>query len=66
MNPPSTTLGPFLLKVFGVSLGLSLLIKYGGPFLALPPRDGIALAIVLSLPLAMAVFLLWQRGRNPV
>lgn len=57
-------LWPFLSKVFGLSLGLSLLIKYGGPSLALPPHNGVALAIVLSVPLAMGGFLLWQQGRS--
>ena len=64
MNSQSSDLWLFLLKVFGISLGLSLLIKYGGPFLALPAQDSVALAIVLSLPLGMGGFLLWQQRRS--
>jgi hypothetical protein len=54
-------LWPFLLQLFGVSLGLSLIIKYGGPGLPLPGTSGVALAIVLSVPLGMAGFLAWKQ-----
>lgn len=62
---PSDTL-IFLLKVFGFSALISAAIRYGGPFLPLPATDspatnGIALAIVLSLPVGVLGLLLWQR-----
>lgn len=56
----------FLGKLLLASAAISALIKFAGPLLALPEdgvSDGIALAIVLSLPIVVGAFLLlrWQR-----
>jgi hypothetical protein len=44
-----------ILKVLGLSLLLSLLIKYGLPHLAIPTDDRLALAIVLLPTLVIAI-----------
>lgn len=59
------TLG-FLGKLLLASAAISAVIKFGGPLLTLPESgvsDGMVLAIVLSLPIAMGLFLLlrWRR-----
>lgn len=56
----------FLGKLLLASAAISALIKVVGPWLALSDADvsdGMALAIVLSLPIAVGIFLLmrWQR-----
>ncbi|KKI99789.1 hypothetical protein [Prochlorothrix hollandica] len=63
-TPSPASILAFLVKVFGLSLGLSLLIKYGGPLLPLPATSGVALAMVLALPLTMTAVLSWQRWRQ--
>lgn len=50
-----------LAKVLGLSLGLSLLIKYVGPFIPIPATSGVALALVL-LPCIMMMGLLGWRA----
>ena len=57
----------FLGKLLLASAAISALIKVVGPWLALSDAgvsDGMALAIVLSLPMAVGIFLLmrWQRS----
>ena len=54
----------FLGKLLLASAIISVVIKLGGPLLALPDRgvsDGIALAIVLSLPVLMGLLLMLRR-----
>ena len=51
----------FLGKVFLISLGISLGIKYLGPVLAIPPTTFSALIPVVGLPLVMALILTVQR-----
>lgn len=50
--------GVFLLKLLGLSLLLSVGIKYGGPFLPIPATSGVALGVVLGVPLLFLGFLL--------
>lgn len=55
----------FLLKVLLLSLGISLLIKYGGPHLAIPGSNAIALFAVL-LPASVLAVLLGWRSREQI
>ncbi len=48
-----------IVKVFGLSLVLSLILKYVGPFLALQPTTINAL-IGISLPPVAIALLLWR------
>lgn len=50
----------FMLKVLGLSLGLSWLIKYGGPYLPVTGTDAIALVAVLLPSILMAIALGWR------
>jgi hypothetical protein len=52
-----------LLKVFGLSLAIALVIKYGIVTLTIPRSDAIALAIVLLPTLLMGGWLGLQTGR---
>jgi hypothetical protein len=52
-----------LLKVFGLSLAIALVIKYGIATLTIPRSDAIALAIVLLPTLLMSGWLGLQTGR---
>jgi len=52
----------FLAKVLGVSLLISLAVKYVGPLLAIPPTTLTALAPVVGVPLVMALFLTLTSG----
>jgi len=57
----------FLAKLLLASAAISAVIKFAGPLLPLPEADvgnGVALAIVLALPIAMGLLLLlrWQRS----
>ncbi len=47
----------FLIKIIIGSLILSLIIKYLGPLLSIPPSNMNALIIVIILPLIIALFL---------
>jgi hypothetical protein len=49
-----------LVKVFLFSIVLSLLIKYAAPSLMIPGTDTIALVMVLSPPIIMAIALFWR------
>ncbi|MDZ7959257.1 MAG: hypothetical protein RMY34_15475 [Aulosira sp. DedQUE10] len=49
-----------LAKVFLLSIVLSLLIKYAAPSLMIPQTDTIALVMVLSPPIIMAIALFWR------
>ncbi|MCD8488867.1 hypothetical protein QPK87_26750 [Kamptonema cortianum] len=50
----------FILKVLVASLLLSVAIKYGGPFLDLPPSSMLALGVVLFPSTVMAIALWWR------
>ncbi len=50
----------FVLKVFFLSVVISLLIKYAGPFLFIPATSVNALIIVLFPTVMMAIALLWR------
>ncbi|MBE9076651.1 hypothetical protein IQ241_04955 [Romeria aff. gracilis LEGE 07310] len=54
----------FLLKVLLLSAGVSLLIKYGGPHLAIPPTVGVSLALILTPSLIVAAVLIVQAQRR--
>lgn len=47
----------FLIKIIIASLILSLMIKYFGPFLSLPPTNVNAIIMVMILPLMITLFL---------
>ncbi|MDZ8050151.1 MAG: hypothetical protein RMX68_006975 [Aulosira sp. ZfuVER01] len=49
-----------IVKVFLLSITLSLLIKYAAPSLMIPGTDGVALAMVLSPAIIMAIALFWR------
>lgn len=50
----------FILKVFGLSIAIALLIKQIAPLLNVPPTAGISLLLVLSPTVVMAGVLAWQ------
>ena len=50
----------FLLKVLILSGGLSLLIKYGGPYLSIPSTTINALITVLMPPIVVGILLWWR------
>jgi len=50
----------FILKVFLMSIALSLAIKYGGPSLSIPSSNAIALIAVLTPSLILAAILSWK------
>jgi hypothetical protein len=50
----------FLLKVLLLSLGISLLIRYGGPLLPIQPSTAIALTAVISPSVILGGLLLWR------
>jgi hypothetical protein len=52
-----------VLKVFGFSLGFSLFLKYGAPYLVIPPLPVIALTFVL-LPTVIVGTLLLSKLRH--
>lgn len=47
----------FILKVLVVSAGLSISIKYGGPYLSIPPTPTNVLIVVFVPTLVMAIAL---------
>ncbi|BAY61532.1 hypothetical protein NIES22_15990 [Calothrix brevissima NIES-22] len=49
-----------LLKVFVLSTVLSFLIKYAAPSLRVPGTDAVALLMVLSPTVIMAIALFWR------
>jgi hypothetical protein len=49
-----------VLKVFLMSIVLSFLIKYAAPSLRIPGTDAVALFMVLSPPVMIAIALLWR------
>ncbi len=49
--------------VLGSAVG-AIAIKYGGPYLQLPPTDGMALSLVLLPPGVMAGLLIWRSQRQ--
>ncbi len=52
-------------KVFLASLSISLIIKYGVPYLALPSSGWLALGIVLLPTVIVAIALAWDVMRSP-
>jgi|JI91814BRNA_FD_contig_101_660094_length_3904_multi_7_in_0_out_0_3 hypothetical protein len=54
----------FILKVLILSIGLSLGIKYGGPFLFIPSTNLSAVIGVFTLPLIVTSLLFWRATRN--
>lgn len=50
----------FLLKLLGVSTGLAIAIKYGGPLLPLSGSSPIALAIVLAPVIGIGLWMVWK------
>ncbi|BAY13596.1 hypothetical protein [Calothrix sp. NIES-2098] len=49
-----------IVKVFLLSIVLSLLIKYAAPSLMIPGTDAVALIMVLSPAIIMAIALFWR------
>jgi hypothetical protein len=54
----------FLLKVFILSAGVSVLIKYGGPSLPVAPTAVNALIAVLTPSLILAIALPWRAWKH--
>jgi hypothetical protein len=50
----------YILKVFIVSGGLAVAIKYFGPFIPFSPNIGIVLTLVLLPSVALAIALGWR------
>ncbi|OZH52238.1 hypothetical protein AFK68_25700 [Hydrocoleum sp. CS-953] len=50
----------FIIKVLILSAGVSLLIKYGGPYLSVPSTDINALIAVLMPPIFIGILLGWR------
>ncbi|PSO54778.1 MAG: hypothetical protein BRC34_06215 [Cyanobacteria bacterium QH_1_48_107] len=55
----------FILEVLIFSAGLSILIKYGGPSLSIPPSFLNALIAISLPPLMLLCILLWRLKKNP-
>jgi hypothetical protein len=53
----------FILKVFILSLGISVLIKYAGPSLPVGATSVNALIAVLTPSLILAIAFLWRVGK---
>ncbi len=53
----------FILKVFLLSLGVSVLIKYGGPSLPVDGTSLNALIAVVTPSLILAIAFLWRAGK---
>jgi hypothetical protein len=53
-----------IVKVFVFSTVLSFLIKYAAPSLRIPGTDAVALMMVLSPAVIMAIALLWRLPRK--
>lgn len=56
----------FVFKVFLLSLGLSIAIKYGGPFLNIEPTPLNALIAVISPSVIFAIVLLVQSKSSSI
>ncbi|NJK69416.1 MAG: hypothetical protein HC789_23555 [Microcoleus sp. CSU_2_2] len=50
----------FILKVFLMSIALTLTIKYGGPILSIPSSNAIALIAVFTPSMIIAALLGWR------
>jgi hypothetical protein len=50
----------FVLKVLIASTAVSVLLKYGGPTLSIPPTSASALIGVFLLPVLLAAALCWR------
>ena len=55
----------FLIKLGLASAALAALIKYGGPLIPLPGTASVALAIVLSPIVGVALWLAWLYQPRP-
>jgi hypothetical protein len=53
----------FILKVFLVSAGISVLIRYGGPSLPIAATSVNALVVVLAPVFILAIALVWRAGK---
>ena len=51
----------FILKIILLSLTLSLLIKYAGPFFLVPATSVSAILGITIPPLAIAIILAWRQ-----
>lgn len=58
------TQGAFILKVLILSLGIAVLIKYGGPSLAVAGTTGNVLVAVLTPTLILAIALVWRAWKH--
>jgi hypothetical protein len=59
-----TDIASTITKVFLASLGISLVIKYGVPYLTLPNSGQLALGLVLLPTVVMAIALGWDAVRS--
>ncbi|NJL10032.1 MAG: hypothetical protein HC908_07220 [Calothrix sp. SM1_7_51] len=50
----------FFIKVFILSLGISLLIKYVGPNLGIPETTAVVLITILSPTVILGILFLWR------
>lgn len=57
---PGSLQSGFIVKVTAISAGVAILIKFGGPRLAIPATPAIALTIVLLPTIVMAIALGWR------
>jgi len=57
------TQGNFILKVFVLSAGISVLIRYLGPSLPVAATSVNALIAVLAPMLILAIALVWRAGK---
>lgn len=56
----------YVLKVFIISTGLAVAIKYGTPFLSISPTTGIVLTLVLLPSVALAIALGWRARQQQI
>ncbi|MGV0025429.1 hypothetical protein [Phormidesmis priestleyi] len=64
--PVNVDIFVFILKVLVLSLGISLLIKYAGPLVAIAPTIPTVLALILSPSLILMFILLIRQQRSNV
>jgi membrane protein YdbS with pleckstrin-like domain len=60
-----STQANFILKVLILSAGISVLIKYVGPYLAVAATSSNALFALLTPALIVAIALLWRAWKYP-
>ncbi len=54
----------FIVKILLLSGGLSIAIKYGGPYLAIPATTGVVLSLIFLPSLLLALLLGWRAWRS--